>query len=634
MSAMTYLWRHPTSGVYYFRRAVPDALRLALGKTIVKKSLATKNVTEAKRRAHPLAIQTDAEFQAARSHQAAPIRTELSDREVASLVAAYHHELLAADDAARIDGSGEDDNLYKSIKAQVEAEGGAARFSDQEATAVVGLSPRAYQKRTETLEIVLPGLREKLARGDTGSVAFEVDVLLEIHGIKLDTGSASYRKLCFEFLRTAVRATEAMVQRHGGEVVDTPPAPAPLVIGSSPQPAPHGSDLQSMFDKWIAERKPSRKTVLDATTAVRRFNELHGNLPVHEITKSHVRAYKAALQRLPSALSGEMRQMTLPQLLQRLDATPAAEGTTLKAGSINKAVGALQTVFHWIGNQGYLDDHPNWSNPAADMKMHDPADEDGGRLPYDPEDLKMIFNSPVFRGGERPRAGASEAAKWLPLIALFSGARLEEIGQALVADVKVDEGIYYLDINTLDKQAGKRVKNLSSRRKLPLHPELLRCGLLDYVEAQRRGGDQRLFPELRPSVSGQVTGNWSKWWARYADGLGITDPRKVFHSFRHTFKLACRSARIEEERHDALTGHTSASVGRRYGGGVPLEVLAEEIAKVSYKGLDLSHLHVTPKVGSTELLGDGATQKTRGKPPQRTVVDLQMISWRADAQFN
>jgi integrase len=250
-------------------------------------------------------------------------------------------------------------------------------------------------------------------------------------------------------------------------------------------------------------------------------------------------------------------------------------------------------VFRWISNQGYLDDHPNGSNPAADMKVHDTAEEEDSRLPYDAEELKLIFNSPLFRSGERPRGGGGEAAKWLPLVALFSGARVEEIGQALVTDVKEHDGIAYLDINTLDKRAGKRVKNKSSRRKLPLHPELLRCGLLAYVEERRHKGEARLFPDLRPSVSGQVTGNWSKWWGRYTDALGITDPRKVFHSFRHTFKRACRAARIEEELHDALTGHTSASVGRSYGSGVPLEVLAEAIAKVSYKGLDLSFMHST-----------------------------------------
>ena len=37
----------------------------------------------------------------------------------------------------------------------------------------------------------------------------------------------------------------------------------------------------------------------------------------------------------------------------------------------------------------------------------------------------------------------------------------------------------------------------------------------------------------------------------------------------------------------SLTGHSTASVGREYGSGVPLEVLAEAVAKISYKGLDL-----------------------------------------------
>src|SRR5437762_9036633 len=87
--------------------------------------------------------------------------------------------------------------------------------------------------------------------------------------------------------------------------------------------------------------------------------------------------------------------------------------------------------------------------------------------------------------------------------ALFTGARLEEIGQALTNDMKHDDGINYLDINTLDRGAGKRVKNRSSRRKLPVHPELVCCGLLAYVEERRRAGDERLFPALRPSVTGQ-----------------------------------------------------------------------------------------------------------------------------------
>lgn len=65
-------------------------------------------------------------------------------------------------------------------------------------------------------------------------------------------------------------------------------------------------------------------------------------------------------------------------------------------------------------------------------------------------------------------------------------------------------------------------------------------------------------------------------WLR---GIGITDPRKVFHCHRHTFKTLCREARIEEEIHDAITGHTSVSVGRGYG-DYPIATMTEAIERI------------------------------------------------------
>ncbi|MGA7326889.1 MAG: hypothetical protein WBX25_20965 [Rhodomicrobium sp.] len=46
--------------------------------------------------------------------------------------------------------------------------------------------------------------------------------------------------------------------------------------------------------------------------------------------------------------------------------------------------------------------------------------------------MNLIFSFPIFTKGERPKGGGGEAAKWLPLLAAFTGARLEELGQALV----------------------------------------------------------------------------------------------------------------------------------------------------------------------------------------------------------
>jgi hypothetical protein len=75
---------------------------------------------------------------------------------------------------------------------------------------------------------------------------------------------------------------------------------------------------------------------------------------------------------------------------------------------------------------------------------------------------------------------------------------------------------------------------------------------------------------------------------------GITDGTKVFHSFRHSFIDALRLAGVPGEINIARVGHTDPSVNNKYGAKDKAirfrHRLAEAIASVSYKELDLSHL--------------------------------------------
>ena len=51
---------------------------------------------------------------------------------------------------------------------------------------------------------------------------------------------------------------------------------------------------------------------------------------------------------------------------------------------------------------------------------------------------------------------------------------------------------------------------------------------------------------------------------------------------------------IEESVHDALTGHSNTSAGRKYGNEqYPLRPLFEAMQHFEIEGLDLSHLHVS-----------------------------------------
>jgi hypothetical protein len=60
------------------------------------------------------------------------------------------------------------------------------------------------------------------------------------------------------------------------------------------------------------------------------------------------------------------------------------------------------------------------------------ADKSSKRDTPSPDDVSIVLRSDVIAGNNRPLGGAGEAAKWIPLISLYSGTRLGEIGQLLV----------------------------------------------------------------------------------------------------------------------------------------------------------------------------------------------------------
>lgn len=550
LPAETRLMKRPGSRMFYFRAKVPvDLLDHYQPAKEITRSLKTSDPREAVRRVRIMSVEVDAEFACIRKARAAsggePLDT-ISDKEAERLAAKWMAQVLEEDEEVRREG----------------------------------LDERGFRKAAEALDIVDAGGRFDLARGDTKVVDFEVEDFVEVEGLPIRRGSDAFRRLAYAFMKASVKATEMMLARQRGEVVETP-APPPA--------GPEQSELLSVvFAGWKAERKPPRQTLLDFSTAVRRFTDLHGDMPVAMIGQEHVRRFKEALMRLPRGLKHELRGLALPKVLALVGDVP--EEKRLAAGSINKSVGCLHTVLEWGFDNGYCAAVPGWRNPARKMKVSDQRAENGdGRLPFELADLKAIFGSPIYTAGKRPTGGKGEAAKWLPLLGLFTGARLEELGQALVSDVRCEDGVHYLDLNTFGR---KRLKNRNSRRKVPLHPELRRLGFLAYVAGLPEHGP--LFPDLPEGDIYKRTKAWSQWFGRWLTSLGITDERKVFHSFRHGFKDACRSARIPEEVHDALTGHSNGGVGRDYGHGMKslLEVLADELARLRFPGLDLSPLYL------------------------------------------
>jgi integrase len=321
---------------------------------------------------------------------------------------------------------------------------------------------------------------------------------------------------------------------------------------------------KDILDRWAAERGVVAKGKDTHEAVARWFYERTERKPVDRITRQDVLAFKDKL-----LLEGQ------------------------SVANTNMKLSRLRTLLGWA----YQNDLAP-SNVAEGISV---KVADGGKMqrqPFSLSDLQAIFASPVYAKGERPKGGRLEAAYWLPLLGLFTGARLEEIGQLRVSDVqrkdypdqdgKMLSG-WFLQITEATDALGQdnRIKNAASERLIPLHPELERLGFIAYVEklAYQKG---RVFPDLKANVYGRLTAKWGEWFGPYLRNVcGITDKRKVFHSFRHTFKDYIRRARVAEGVQRQLMGHAGKDVADDYGSGYDLHSLAEAMATYRVPGLEI-----------------------------------------------
>lgn len=307
---------------------------------------------------------------------------------------------------------------------------------------------------------------------------------------------------------------------------------------------------------WKRLKKPAPASVEVYEYAVKRFTSLYPGLGVADIERAHIRDYIEVLQ----------------------DQKKAAK-------TIHKDVGAIRTLLGIAMHEDWIE-----SNPASKVLL--PKDDGDDIRRFTLDELKAIFSSPVFAEGARPKAGKGEAAFWVPLLLLWTGARREEICQLTTKDVREADDVSYLSINPREDDG--RVKADESRRTVPVHPTLRELGFLDYVEQRRKDGGGLLFPLLKPNKRGQRGAKWGDWWSRYVrQTVKITDRlASPAHSFRHTFITECRRLNLRDDYERGLVGHTGGARRDAHDnyGELLVSALAEQMGKIEFRGLDLAHL--------------------------------------------
>jgi integrase len=177
---------------------------------------------------------------------------------------------------------------------------------------------------------------------------------------------------------------------------------------------------------------------------------------------------------------------------------------------------------------------------------------------------------------------------WVPLLALFTGMRLNEICQLETADVFVEEetGAWMVQVV---KEGEKRVKNKQSQRVIPLHPEIIKVGFPDYVAAARAAGHRRLFPALVPQGSCKtLAAGLSKWFGRYRDSkaVALSGRWMDLHALRHNFATALDQTLEKDSALHRLMGHK----GKRTTFDIYTKGLLKVIQAVEV-GVSVAHLY-------------------------------------------
>lgn len=347
---------------------------------------------------------------------------------------------------------------------------------------------------------------------------------------------------------------------------------APAIAPAAPAPAlPASSPLGAAVDDFIAEhsRQWAGKTICQNRAYLNTLVEYFGpDRLLATITKQDASEVKKVLQALPSSRNTKPKLKAMP--LMQVIKEPGHK--KIAAKTINSHVQMFKMFFDWAERHGHSP-HTLFEG----MKVKKDKASESERKPFSPDQARLIYTELTEN---RSGLVSKDSHKWGMLLGMFTGARLNEICQLDIADVKQDGEIWFLNI-TDEGEDNKRVKSKAGRRKVPLQAELIRLGFLDFVNNRSNG--TRLFPDYSYSANGGYGRNLGRWCNEsFLPKLGIKEPGLVFHSLRHTVVTRLSQADVPEPVIQCIVGHARSGVTQEVYNreGYTLTQLKEAIAKL------------------------------------------------------
>ncbi|MDH6249775.1 integrase [Polynucleobacter sphagniphilus] len=315
--------------------------------------------------------------------------------------------------------------------------------------------------------------------------------------------------------------------------------------------APFSYYLRDIYDRWIKSKPLSNDAINTCMRALLLYEEQTNNPPLHLLTRAQGDGFRAWLQE--------------PE--RKTSSKTAYDRFTWVKTLLKYAYRDLEVISR----------HP-WEGIELFKETTNQ------RRPWSGAELQTLFGQPLFQKYELPRDWrcGKDAAYWIPLLGLYTGARLSELAQLRAVDILSEGEIPSISITNLG--SNQQLKTLASKRTIPIHSELIRLGFLGYANKIKVDNQDSLWPQLSQRKS-KPGGYFSNWFGEYRARIGLKG-YPDFHCFRHTVRSRLGEAEIPEHVIDSILGHEiKGSTGTKIYTHRTLKTLKNAIEMLNYQNI-------------------------------------------------
>ncbi len=572
------------AGIFHFRRFVPAGLRVRLQRRELVRSLETTVPSAAKLRADLLYRASERLFAAASAM--------LPEDQLSRLVQYFYSMVLEIDNHRRLVGG---------------------ILSDED---------HAYQ--ISYLEELIVRHRDALSRNDFREVDFATNIVMRRQGIdKENLKHGEHNQIRQAILRAGIDLAQDPRARYNGDftyepkdkllrtTLDTlPPGPICTIEDSistitvfsealpavtqvqaaskiQPNPLPAAPPLSVVSREFRRDQQVTKtwdaQTASQAGATYRLFIEVSGDQPLSVYGRPDADRFRKHVSLLPFDYSKavQYRGLNVLQIVEKAEAEAATRPVTrLNQRTVKRHFSALSALWSSALSAGAVKE-----NIFSGFRFVAAKRAKDQRPMWTRGELKQLLSTPVWSGcksdarrGDPGLLVLRDEYYWIPLIGIFPGMRQEEICQLHVEDIRKETGITFFDLN---ERPPRKLKNATAVRRVPIHKDLVRLGLLDHVAACRHAGETLLFPNLtRGAADARLGHAFSKWFTRYRREKNMYQSGLDFHTLRHTASTLMHQAGVADSVVDHVTGHTTPGETSRYTKGSTLAQLQNAINRI------------------------------------------------------